>query len=222
MILRLSVEWLYKPQGTFSINEYAQGQYTVAMAIRFLDHTLDGNYSWVCGFEMVLAGEKFDCDLAFWGRPCERFDRFRADPILIWGECKSFNQLKQTDADRLVSFSKLVNGSVVLYATLKTELPNKEKERLIRVKNALSQQGSDLLILTGIELLSVSAAPACWTVAGGRYAQFASGVRDMSLSDLCASTQHLHLDKSCAQAQRGQGLPPEPPDALSDSVSEVN
>jgi hypothetical protein len=188
-------DWHYRAIGPFSVENYAQGSYCVALSLRFLSNTINAETTCIPSFN--LKGQKLEADFGiFWRR--SQFER--TDPILILGECKTHDLFEAKDVRRMKSLAEAFPGAVIAFCTLRKQLEPVEKKRITQ----LAQRGrrhlradmwhNPVLILTGIELFSDHGPPYCWQDAGGSFAQFANTYRGHDeIQELCGATQQLHF-----------------------------
>jgi len=191
--------WCYRTQGAFSAGNYAQGNYSVALALKFLTGTIDVPVTWVPGIEITKRNDiAFEVDLAMW-RNEHHLDR--SAPYLVLAECKTYDEFTQRDLSRARELGKRFPGSVLAFVTLRTELGERERARLQRLSRRGrryagrgEEQLNPVLILTGHELMNDMGPPYCWAILGSRaepVAQRYQGHR--GIAELCDATQQLHL-----------------------------
>ena len=195
-------DWCYRTQGAFSVENYAQGGYAVALVLRFLTVIMHADVSWVPNIE--IRGQNkvhFELDFAVWWK---RGWETRAD--LLIGECKSFGQaFSKTEVDHARAIAQKFPGAVFVFSTLRHELEKAEKELLAKLVRSRRQSTANksprdalVLILTAHELMGSVAPPHCWKNKGGRFTAAAAAAdrRPAGLSglrELCRATQFLHL-----------------------------
>lgn len=193
--------WNYRTQGPFSMENYAQGGYAVALALRFLTTSLHAQATWVPNLEMRdKAGTRLEVDCALWWKG-RMFSG--GEPTLILGECKSFGPFEAKDVRRAKALAERFPGATLVFATLRTELDAKEVARLAALARAgrrhlkAEKWRAPVLVLTAYELMHAFGPlgpPYCWRDAGGKFAAFASQYRGVGgLQELCDATQQLHL-----------------------------
>jgi hypothetical protein len=84
--------WLYRVIGPFATPDFARGGYSVALSLRTLAHGMgvgDHRRTWTTGLELNLRPKKVEIDFAVWQQEDHLF-RESEDPVLIFGEAKSF------------------------------------------------------------------------------------------------------------------------------------
>ena len=170
-------DWCYRTQGPFSVGDFAQGGYCVALAIRFLASTLHAEASWVPSLTLRRQGEELECDFAlFW-----RKSGFKpTEPLLMLGECKSYNRFIGRDLARARRFVEVFPGAALVFATLRPKLERVERESLSRLalwgrkRLRYERLRAPVLVLTQHELMNVFGPPTCWREAGGKYGSFAA------------------------------------------------
>ena len=86
-----------EPKGRSASATSPKSGYTVALALRFLAVTVHGEASWVPSLRLSESAGDFEFDFGlFW-----RESRFEPnEPILMRGECKSFNSFQTRDFAR--------------------------------------------------------------------------------------------------------------------------
>lgn len=191
--------WAYRTQGAFSVENYAQGGYAVALALRFLARGLDSQATWVPSIEIKGPSvRRLEVDFAAWWK--SRFDN--TAPSLILGECKSFGEaFGPREVGRAQELARIFPGAALAFVTLRKALKPKEKQALGRLALAgrrhlaAEKWRTPVLVLTAHELMSPMGVPICWQEAGDRFARFAKQHRgSYDLEDLCDATQQLHLE----------------------------
>ena len=128
-----------------------------------------------------------------------RIDEIKT-PLVIFGECKSFNEFTYADVNRMRRLADKFPGAVIIFCTLRETLTNREKKIIAKLarrgrKHFKSEQWiNPVLILTGIELFSDFEPPSCYEKRGAPYETFASNwhIRD-GIQNLCDATQQMHL-----------------------------
>lgn len=191
--------WWYRTQGPFSVENCAQGGYAVALALRFLTSQMQSETTWVPGLE-ISEGNKVlgEVDFGIWWRPRSVFNA--DEPVLLFGECKGFDEFSTKEVSRARRLAEQFPGATLVFATLRRDLTAVERKRL----GALARAGrkslkgdkwrAPVLVLTSHELLSDEGPPYCWRDAGGRFARVAQEFRhERGLTELCDATQQLHL-----------------------------
>jgi hypothetical protein len=190
--------WAYRTQGAFSVENYAQGGYAVALALGFLTHGLGAQATWTPNIEIKGPNGPLEIDFAAWWRKWH-FDS--AAPSLILGECKSFGEaFGKMEVARAQELARIFPGAALAFVTLREALEPKEKHALGRLAMvgrrylAAEKWRTPVLVLTAHELMSPMGVPICWQEAGGQFAKFARQHRgSYDLEDLCDATQQLHL-----------------------------
>ena len=193
-------DWHLRTTGPFSIENYAQGGYSVALSLRFLGNlSLFDEMTWIPSFLINSKSKKvMEADFGIFlseGRSEEI-----KPPIVIFGECKSFNEFTDRDVNRMKDMANNFPGSVIAFCTLRESLTDREKAIIAKLARRgrnhfkADRWKNPVLILTGIELFSDSPPPSCWKDRGEPYNAFADHhhVRD-GIQNLCDATQQMHL-----------------------------
>jgi len=121
--------WSYRVQGPFAVEDYANGAYCVATALQFLaDEVSSGECTWIPSFKLrSKSGARIEAEADFGAfiRP-GRFSDL-ANPLLIFGECKTFGDFESPDCQRMRTLAKLFPGAIISFCTLKNALTDSEK-----------------------------------------------------------------------------------------------
>jgi len=198
-----SAEWHYRVVGPFAVENYAQGSYAVALAIHTLyklaSHGLDRNMTWLPGCKLRKDGTELgEADFAAF---CGRIGNEHCDrkPVLVLGECKSYNLFKKNDIVKMTALAQMFPGSTIAFCTLRRELTSEEKRRiaLLAKKGRKTLRGdmwrNPVLVLTGTELFDPDGPPTCWK--GRQFRAHRQGMHTLrDIYELCDITQQLHLN----------------------------
>ena len=121
-------------------------------------------------------------------------------PLVIFGECKSFNKFTYADINRMRRLADKFPGSVMAFCTLRETLTDSEKKMLAKLarrgrKHFKAEQWiNPVLILAGIELFNDFEPPSCWKDKGAPYEGFADNWHILDgIQKLCDATQQMHL-----------------------------
>jgi len=184
--------WFYRAIGPFSVEDYAQGAYCVALALRFLGSLTTAEYTWIPSFMLrKKARSDLEADFAMFRR-----DRasWHEEPVLVLGECKSYGRFLQKDVDRMRRLGDTFPGTTLVFCTFRRELDGSEKKRIA----GLAKRGREslagerwlhpVLVLTGDELFSDISPPEWWRQADEGHRAYPG------LSNHCNISQQLHLD----------------------------
>jgi hypothetical protein len=194
--------WFYRAVGPYAVENYAHGGYCVALALRFFMEGFAAA-SWIPSFTIkgISRSIEMEADFGmFWQE--SRFTR-ASEPYLIVGECKTFDMFKSSDVARMRELGKSFPGAALVFATLRKKLAQSEKKLIAKLARAgrkhlkAGRLLNPVIVLTGIELQSISNPPHCWEEAGPPYDKFARyfiGNRDDKVSELADVTQQLHLE----------------------------
>ena len=181
------VKWAYRTLGPFSLPNQAHGAYAVLMTLQFFSAhgLLDGATTPLMSFTVEKAGTKMEADLALFFQGSKFGD---SKTEVVFAECKTFNSFEKKDADRMAKLGKAFPGAVLVFATLKESLCEKE-QRILRPLVNRSRKAwmndrpfNPILILTGKELFLESFWDSHlknWNIRG--------------LSELCELTQQINL-----------------------------
>jgi hypothetical protein len=190
-------DWRYRAIGPFSVENYAAGSYCVALVLGSLGHNIHSEITWVPSFDLKgKDGKKLEADFGlFWQR--STFEK--SDPVLILGECKSYNKFELKDIRRMEALGKAFPGAVLAFCSLRKHLSATEKKliaRVVRKGRGYLKAGrlhNPVLVLTGVELFSEIGPPHCWKAAGEPFSKFENVYID-DVQTLCDATQQMHLN----------------------------
>ncbi len=200
-----SKPWRYRPVGPFSLPGYANGCYTVLLAIYFLTRTLNASATVVPSFELTPRdGKVKEADFGMLWRDSMMSDG--PDFYPIFGECKSLNAFVNPSGDdnsveKMGAIAELFPGAVLVFATLAEDLHVGDRKALQDLANAGrepwkgNRRLNPVLVLTRNELMSSSfAPPRSWQDATGPIGDFVRRHRFVrGINDLCDLTQQLYL-----------------------------
>jgi len=193
--------WHLRTIGPFSVENYAQGGYCVALSLKFFGggNGLFNEMTWMPSFTLKNKEAKsLEADFGIFLSE-SRFDELKT-PLVILGECKSFNEFANKDVYRMKELANNFPGAVIVFSTLRESLTDREK----KIISKLARQGrkhlkaeqwvNPVLILTGVELFNDFEPPYCWKDKGGQYAAFANNWHgENGIQDLCDATQQIYL-----------------------------
>ena len=190
--------WHYRTIGPFSVPNFAQGGYCVAMVLRFFSHSMHSEVSWMPSFNLQGKETELESDFGlFWQQSKYK----RSAPILILGECKTYDRFENKDIDRARKLANLFPGAVIAFCTLRRDLEASEKKKIAAFARRgrrywkAEQWYNPVLVLTGIELFSDFGPPSCWEDAGGKYTKLGDSYHGYDgIQELCDATQQIHLD----------------------------
>lgn len=193
------VKWSYRTLGPFSLPNQAYGAYTVLLTLRFFSVITfsDSAMTPLLSFTAEKGSVQIEADLALFFQESKSRHAKRE---LIFAECKTFNSFQKDDINKMVDLGKMFPGAVLVFATLKESLNEKEKAILRPVVKRFRKYQADnrpfnpVLILTKTELISEMPFAHYWEKAGGIYAQFVDEVLLPNIRGLCDFTQQIYLD----------------------------
>jgi len=190
--------WYYRSIGPFAAPGFAQGAYSVFLALRFLTDQLDATTTCVPSCKLVKDERELEADfICFWLKPSWR-ERGRH---IIFGECKCFGDFEDKDLCRMREFSRKFPGSVMAFCTLKNSLKRKEitllknfAETGRRPKRYISWP-TPVLILTGNELCVMEPGAFNHRMYGNNKTDLARRMPrgELNMLDLCSASQQEYL-----------------------------
>lgn len=153
--------WSYRALGPFGVRGFANGAYVVAAALRaLLEIDRHARTSWVPSFTLTMSETRREVDFGIYWKP--DFPRFH-NPLLMLGECKTFDSFSPVDVRRMRELARMMPGAVIVFATLKDNLSAEEKG----VIGAFAKAGRrgwrhPVVVLTARELTARSGILRCW------------------------------------------------------------
>lgn len=198
-----SNNWKYRVVGPFATPHFAQGGYSVALTLRFIDDYMGSTneFTYSTGLGLRHGGKIDETDFFAWhNSPGHRSNL--ADPVTLVGECKSLGDdvFKPKDIDRLKSLGTLFPGAYLVVSTLKSELSSGEKSGLRKLCAWGWKRGhrggipARVIVLTAHELFSRISITDAWKDAGGRLAELSERTQQVfGFDELAQVTQMGHL-----------------------------
>jgi hypothetical protein len=193
--------WHLRTIGPFSVENYAQGGYCVALSLMLLGgrHSSSNEMTWIPSFSIKDKNDKsLEADFSIFLSQ-GRLGQIKPS-IIVFGECKTFNKFTIKDVKRMREIADSFPGAVIAFCTLRMNLTDREK----KIIAPLARKGRNhfkaerwinpVLILTGIELFNKFEPPSCWKDKGAPYNAFAGNWHvHNDIQELCNATQQMHL-----------------------------
>jgi hypothetical protein len=157
-----------KTIGPFSVPQYADGAYAVLLTLDFFKNRRFGTFRTtpVLSFKANgLQGECLEADVAILWQ--EAVFGEQKDGVLF-AECKTYDQFKKQDFERMRFLATKFPGAVLVFATLRKGLTSDEITGIAKLTKAGRKWWKNdrpinpVLILTGTELLGHASPPYCW------------------------------------------------------------
>jgi hypothetical protein len=216
--------WKYRVIGPFATPHFAQGAYSVALTLRFLEHEVGSmeEFTYTTSLDFKSADHKLETDFFAWHSK-HAFTRTARDPVLLVGECKSFGAelFKAEDFARLRRLGELFPGAFLIAATLKTSLSRKEVAGLRALscwgwrRATINRPPTRIIVLTGTELFAIGPLHSVWEEKGGTLSAIAQRYSHiLDFDTLARATQQAYLGleqediDGLAGKPRGKGPPP--------------
>lgn len=201
------INWAYRVIGPFSKPDYANGGYSSALALRLLKHNLGGfsnsKISWSTSLNLETSKvDKWEVDFLLWYQRTRVLEH-NHEVEFIAGESKSYGKqsFRKKDIESLKKMAKYFPGTILVFATLKDELSEKEKELITPLalwgRESLNngKTRAPVIILTSTELFATDDLRRTYEDKGGLFKKLVSpGYVDLeNLRNLSNITQQLHL-----------------------------
>ncbi|UJW85111.1 hypothetical protein [Devosia sp. SL43] len=198
------LNWLYRVVGPFAVPNFAQGGYSVALALRRLWNDGEQAFTWCTGLNLKPLNREIDFIAFLEPRGLGAFEPSKP-PFLVLGEAKSFGReaVTQADIDGLMLVAATLPPAVLVMATLK-EIEDYTEEEL-RILTEFAKWGrreringvprNPVMVLTGTELLTDHDLRSVWKRKGGKAAELAGPAYRMFRNpvELAELTQQLYL-----------------------------
>ena len=199
-----SPRWKYRVTGPYSVPNFAEGSYCVALTLNLFSHKLSGSphvrMTYTTGLNLIHEKFEREIDFAFWHSNSRTLGQ-STEPYFVFGEAKSFADEAVTDHDieSLKFLAENVPGSIVVISVLKTSFCDAEKARLVDLtkwgwEEVDGRPRAQVLLLTGIELFEDLHVEEAWKDAGAPYPQDADHGLFYDLNEFAQATQRIHLD----------------------------
>ena len=191
------IEWAYRGTGPLVALSTSTGAFPVLLTLRFISFLMHVQTTPAFGVEVSRDGQVHEMDLGGFALESQ-FRRSRTR--MFFAECKGYNRFEPDDVKRIGSLGLAYPGSILVFATLRRELDEKEIKSLSTLaRNGRRRVGAEepvnpVMILTGTELFAPYGITSHWEELGDRYASLAGQLRHESdLLGLCSITQQLYL-----------------------------
>lgn len=186
------VKWSYRTLGPFSSTNQADGAYTVLLTLRFFSDfsLLGGATTPLMSFKAKRNGKELEADLALFFQ-VSKFGDSKTE--VIFAECKTYIDFEEKDTDKMERLGEAFPEAVLVFATLKESLTDKEKIILRRVVDNFRKRRKNqrpfnrVLILTGTELFLGSLSESSWK------SRFERIRWEKDLFEICDFTHQIHL-----------------------------
>lgn len=195
--------WKYRVIGPFSVPNFAEGAYSVALTLTTFAKSLspvgDIGMTMTTGMNLKCDAFEREIDFAFWYRK-ERMLNQKSEPHFVIGEAKSFavEAIEKGDLEALQAVAKKLPGTVLVVSVLKENFSEKEKhllEKLVRWgwKSVEGRMRAPVIMLTGVELFADWSVQKSWQQKGAPYPADANISVFSDLELFAMETQRIHL-----------------------------
>lgn len=197
--------WHYRVLGSFSIPDYANGGYAIALTLRLFSHGIGSGkkVTYSTGLELSFDNRKIEVDYVLWYQMNMMFSDESSEPATVFGEAKSFGTSAFTslDVQKMKTLGTKFPGSFLVFSCLKQDLSIIERRLLAKLavwgRQPLSSglPRSPIIILTGRELFFDFNLEGYWNKSNPRAAELASPayLRIENLWTLADITQRVYL-----------------------------
>ncbi len=209
-----SARWKYRVTGPFSVPNFAEGAYAVALTLNVFNMKIRGGgdteLTFSTGLDLVHKDFKREIDFAIWYSEQPILGQ-RLEPRFVFGEAKSFAEEAITDREieTLKRVSKGVPGAIVVVSVMKMAFSENEKARLAELTKwgwelVNGRPRAQVLLLTGVELFADFSVEKAWEEAGDPYPKDDSHWIFRDLDEFARATQKIHLDLDYYDALKKQ------------------
>jgi hypothetical protein len=197
------IQWFYRVIGPFAAPDYARGGYAVALTLRCIAKRHESAMTWSTG--LILQNLNCEIDFAGWYRRSSLVERETDEPIVFFGEAKSFGK-NSIDDHAVASLRQVADhfpGAMMIVSSLRriSDYSPDEIRRLRelatwgRMRMHHGRPQNPLVVLTDVELFSEHSISNAWKNIGGLAAQLVAhpSVDLSDLHELAELTQRLYL-----------------------------
>src|SRR2546423_9507859 len=193
-----TINWAYRAIGPFSLPQQAYGVYSILLTVHFFTRQFGRATTPILSFTAKKGATSIEADLGLFFRE-SRYQQTRTE--VVFAECKTFNEFGKADADRMLVIADEFPEAILVFATLRKSLTDREKRLLRRVANygrrswKAERPYNPVLVLTANELLTTVDPRTVWEQLGGLHAQRArAAIGRRELLQLADDTQQIYLD----------------------------
>lgn len=123
------IKWAYRAFGPFSLPGRAYGVFSVLLTLRFFSQLLhDYPITPMMSFTAKKGNKEVEIDLGLFLKERKYGS---TDTRLVFAECKNNDEFKKSDVDKMKWIAEEFPGAIIIFATLRKELTNREM-RLIK------------------------------------------------------------------------------------------
>jgi hypothetical protein len=186
--------WHLKTAGPFSVEKFADGSYSVLLALNFLQQDRSLQTTPVMSFKArdATTAKELEADL---GVMWQETVHGETDEGVLFAECKSYNEFDHKDFERMKALAKQFPGAILAFCTLRRALTPREVREIRKIARTGMKRWkterpiNPVLVLTGHELFSTFGAPRCWKdMSAPGWTE-----RTYTLLGTCNATQAIHL-----------------------------
>jgi hypothetical protein len=196
-------QWRYRVTGPFSVPNFAEGSYAVALTLQALSRKLHGasdkKMTFATGLELRHADWTGEVDFALWYGNRATLGQAN-EPSFVVGEAKSFatDAVKQDDLRMLKQVAEILPGVILIVSVMKRAFSDGEKAMLAELVQWSWDRSGDgprahVLLMTGVELFARHHVEQAWKEAGTPYPDKADYHTFADLREFAYATQRIHL-----------------------------
>lgn len=195
------IEWHYATQGPLRSGNLGYSALSVILTLRFFSQQLDSAITSLLSFEAKSGGTILEADIALLAQASRLGIRWTpSSPDLLFVECKSQNEFRKKDVQRMNDLAARFPGAILVFATMREKLTDAE----IRLIRPLAERGrrylkaerstNPVMILTSTELLTSDKPVQRWKEKGLLPISHADRLDwEDPIRDVCDTTQQIYL-----------------------------
>lgn len=196
-------DWRYRVTGPFSVPNFAEGAYAVALTLAAISLKLhgasDSEMTFATALDLKHVRWTGEIDFALWYGNRAILGQ-SSEPTFVVGEAKSYaaEAITEGDLKTLKQVAEAVPGTVLVVSVMKRAFSETEKKLLADLVRWSWERTGDgprayVVLLTGIELFARFNVEAAWKEAGDPYPTDARYHTFSDLREFSLATQKIHL-----------------------------
>lgn len=196
-------DWRYRVTGPFSVPNFAEGAYAVALTLAAISRKINGasdvEMTYSTALDLKHARWTCEVDFALWYGVRAILGQ-SSEPVFVVGEAKSYadEAITEDDLNTLKQVAEAVPGTVLVVSVMKKNFGEKEKKYLADFVRWSWERADDgpkasVVLLTGVELFARYNVETAWKEAGAPYPTDAGYHIFADLREFGFATQKIHL-----------------------------
>ncbi len=210
-------DWRYRVTGPFSVPNFAEGAYAVALTLAAISRKLHGasdvEMTFATALDLKHARRTCEVDFALWCGDRAMLGQ-SSEPVFVVGEAKSYavEAITEDDLNTLKQVAEAVPRTVLVVSVMKKAFSETEKSLLADLVRWSWERAGDgpralVVLLTGIELFAHYNVETAWKEAGEPYPTDSGYHTFADLREFGYATQRIHLGLDRYAELRAQTSP---------------